>query len=147
MLKIHTLKNRCFLPVLCFATLAMTFQSQAAVIVSFEQVGDDVVATWSGTIDFGQVPGYDSSFTSSQADDNNLISVNSPVFKYTGNDTRVRDFVGGVITNQSGHVGFAQDTSYIGETTEFEGAPVVNFDTLGASQTFGGQTLLGLGVH
>ncbi len=125
----------------------MTLQSQAAVVVSFEQVDDDVVATWSGTLDFGQVPGYDSFFSSTQADDNNLISVSSPVFKYTGNDTSVGDFVGGVITNQSGHVGFTQNTFYIGETAEFEGDSIVNFDTLGASQTFGGQTLLELGAQ
>jgi hypothetical protein len=35
------------------ASLMMASPSQAAVIVTFEQVGSDVVATWNGTLDLG----------------------------------------------------------------------------------------------
>jgi hypothetical protein len=41
----------------------MTSHSQAAVIVTFEQVGDDVVASWSGGINGGTSNGYISSHT------------------------------------------------------------------------------------
>jgi len=52
-MKIHTLKNRWLLPALCCAALAMTSQSKAAIIVTFEQRGNDVHATWTGALDLG----------------------------------------------------------------------------------------------
>jgi len=49
--KIHTLRNRWLLTALSVVGLSTSAQSQ--VLVSFEQVDDDVIASWNGTIDLG----------------------------------------------------------------------------------------------
>jgi hypothetical protein len=46
-------KNRSVITILSAATMAFTSQSNAAVTVTFEQVGSDVVATWNGSFNPG----------------------------------------------------------------------------------------------
>ena len=56
-MKTKTSKIQWIVVALGCATLALTFQSNAAVIVTFKQAGSDVVATWNGTIMPGSFAG------------------------------------------------------------------------------------------
>lgn len=52
-MKRHTLKKQYLLPALSCVALLTASPSHAAVMVTFEQVGDDVTATWSGSLNPG----------------------------------------------------------------------------------------------
>ena len=146
-MKIHTIKNRWFLPVLSCAALAMTSHSQAAVIVTFKQAGPDVVATWSGSLNAGS---WSSDFT----DVSVVGAVNSWFFGLSGDyeiySGGVVNLTGldGLITAFTGSAGFDGGLFYVGGINDdiIPGSSIYNFDTLGVSQTFGNQTLVDIGA-
>jgi hypothetical protein len=149
-MKIHTIKNRWFLPVLSCAALAMTSHNQAAILVTFEQVGDDVVATWTGSIDGGVWSGYgqfSSNPTGYRVNNNALYGVTGGNDYFDGGSVINLGLIG-TITSYTGSGGFSGDTLYMNRA---EGAmkpvsSVYDMSALNISQTFGNQTLDAIGA-
>jgi hypothetical protein len=145
-MKIHTIKNRWFLPVLSCAALAMTSHSQAAVLVTFEQVGDDVVATWTGSLDAGvlqtQVP-FNGILGAAQR---SLYALSGSNDFYL-NGLAHASSLSGSITSYTGSAGFVTAGIYFsGVEKVVPGSSIYDFDTLGVTQTFGDQTLADIGA-
>jgi len=147
-MKINAIKNRWFLPVLSCAALTMTSHSKAAVIVKFEQVGTDVVATWTGSIDLGVV--------------NRILTLSGKsafirqLYATAGSN---KEFKGGVAATTSldgtiagfgASAGFNNGNFWIGNTISSDptNTSLYNFGSGGVNvfQTFGNQTLAGIGA-
>jgi len=147
-MKIHTIKNRWFLPVLSYAALAMTSHSQAAVIVTFAQVGDDVVATWSGSIDAGDWL-TDNNFdpSVSEASSTSFTAVYGPNDIYGQGKTNSTGLTGS-IDGFTGSGGFVDGAFSVAGVVDgmAPASSIHNFDTLGVTQTFHNVSLAGIGA-
>lgn len=136
------------MPALTCAALAMTSHSNAAVVVTFEQVGSDVVATWTGAIGPGSF-GNDLGFLGSYADDNGLFSVFDVVDAFTGGAS-VSTKLSGIITMTSGSIrsfGFVGDAFYVtGEDDDMANLTVVDFTGTASTMVFRDQTLASIGA-
>ena len=125
------------------------FYPQAAVTVSFEQVGNDVVATWSGSIDLGEwqndgvwPPG------TMMATPTMLVALDGAVEGYRGATAVSLDGFGGTITSFTGSYGLV-DRGFWAAGIDDNEAPestLYDFGALGVSQTFGDQTLTEIGA-
>jgi hypothetical protein len=150
-MKIHTIKNRWFLPVLSCAALAMTSHSQGAVIVYFEQVDGNVVATWTGSFDAGNWVTEDNDGVQSGAAGDSLIGIAGAFELYGAPDgfgAASVDGFGGTVDAFTGSVGFSSYFFAIGGTADGL-APllsVYNFDDLIVTQTFRDDTLESIGA-
>jgi len=146
-MKIHTIKNRWFLPVLSCAALAMTSYSQAAVLVTFEQVGDDVVATWTGSLDAGVLQAQPVIGGTSGAAQRSLYGLRGSNDYYINGLARASS-LSGSITSYTGSAGFNIAGFYAaGVENVIPGSSIYDFDTLGVTQTFGDQTLVDIGAE
>ena len=146
-MKIHTLKKRWFLPALSYTAIAMTSQSNGAVIVSFEQLGANVVATWSGSIDAGSFLADSVWVARSYAGSLGLYSKGTDTNVYSGGTNMVTSLSGTVDSFAGGEYGFFNPTFRIGSSEV--GAPassIVDFDTITFTQTFSDDTLLNIGA-
>ena len=144
-MKLHTLKNRWLLPALGCAALAITSQSRAAVVVTFEQVGNDVTATWSGSLNFGEAILENSPFSPSTGFGGTKLyrdkrDGNSGLQFYNGNasgtglvDGTSLDLTGGNFDA----LGFVGDEFYFSLSGN-------EFSFAGAVMTFSGTTLAAL---
>ena len=128
----------------------MTSHSQAALLVSFEQVDNDVVATWTGSIDLGQ---WDSDFNFIfpelvDVGATNLISIGFGGYEVFSGGTVDTTSLAGAITSFTGSAGFIGTKFYV--VGAVNSAPpassVYDFDVLNITQTFGSQTLAGIGA-
>jgi len=127
----------------------MTSHSQAAVTVSFNQVGNDVVATWSGSFDAGTWFEDFISVSFSTASPSSMMGLEgSAVESYSdGSDTLLLGF-GGTITSYVGSAGW-YDGYFNMAGSDNNLAPVstvYDFDVINVSQTFGNQTLADIGA-
>jgi len=121
----------------------MTSHSQAAVIVTFDQVGNDVVATWSGTLHVG-APVYTALFNWDYfaAGFNELIALSVLEYGMSVDGIVGSTSLSGLISGHTGDLGFSGSIFYLPTgSSEF-----VDFDVLSVSQTFGNQTLVGIGA-
>jgi len=123
----------------------MTSHSQAAVTVTFEQVGSDVVASWSGSIDAG-VWDRDRVAGEVLAGPTFLIFVVGAAEIYVGAASNTSLI--GNITGFSGIAGFINSDLYVGgvDNGVSPASSVYDFDSLNVSQTFGNQSLADIGA-
>jgi len=129
----------------------MTSHSQAAVIVYFEQVGANVVATWTGSIDVGT---WATDFTmdwsvvpGASASPDALFGLSGGIEAYAGGMSSATG-LDGSIGAFSGSAGYSDDTFYIGgsENNLGPGSSIYNFNTLGVTQTFINVSLVAIGA-
>jgi len=124
----------------------MTSHSQAAVLVTFEQVGDDVVATWRGTIDAGVYQGQGFLAGGSDAGALSLYGASGWIDFYVGGSAQPLA-LSNSITSYTGSAGFSSNNFYAaGVENVIPGSSIYDFDTLGVTQTFGDQTLADIGA-
>ena len=151
--------RRWILPALGCAALAITSYSQAAVIVYFEQVGSDVVATWTGSIDvkptWTREVGFGFPFRAAQAEQFGAVAVGGVMEQYgefsptvTAGGTATPTSLSGVVDSFTRSVAFNGVLFYI-EGVADGLAPVssvYHFDSAGFSQTFEDDTLANIGA-
>ena len=154
-MKLHTLKNRWLLPALSCAALAMTSQSKAAVIVTFEQVGADVVTTWSGSLDPGLFAGDGNltHFDRSQSTFRGLRGVTVPdtvdlwtsgldTFTTLNEDGRI-----GIVGGSYGSFGFIGTNFYLsGSDNDVADTAIIDFTSSHSTLTYVGQYLADIGA-
>jgi len=126
----------------------MTSHSQAAVIVYFEQVGADVVATWTGSIDAGQWAFDVTESGDDVAGGNGLFALIGEIEVYGGGVASLIPGFSGTIDSFTGSAGFSSDQFGIGgiDNNASPGSSIYNFDTLGVTQTFAFDTLANIGA-
>jgi len=140
-MKLHTLKNRWLLPALSCAALAMTSQSKAAVTVTFEQRGDDVHATWSGSLDPGQLDGtFQYDFVEASGD---ILTNSVGVIDIYQFGASTRTTLDGTITLIQGTI---SSFGYLFNNFVIEPGVAVDFSMSNSVMIFGGQTLTGIGA-
>ena len=122
----------------------MTSHSQAAVLVTFEQVGDDVVATWTGSLDAGVLQNQVSFNGLFNAAQRSLYALSGSNDFYI-NGLAHASSLSGSITSYTGSAGFNNAAFYAAENV-IPGSSIYDFDTLGVTQTFGDQTLADIGA-
>jgi len=125
----------------------MTSHSQAAVIVYFEQVGADVVATWTGSFDAGLWLGAVAYTSQNSAWSDGLYGLvgETEVYWHGGSSPTGLD---GSIGAFTGSAGFNNNVFYVAGIINGigPGSHIHNFDTLGVTQTFIGVSLAGIGA-
>lgn len=125
----------------------MTSHSQAAVIVQFEQVGSDVVATWSGSIDAGSWTNDFTQLSATFAGANGLYGVALDYETYDGGSASVTT-LNGTVDSFTGSAGFIDGEFFVAGVDD-NAAPlssIYDFDSLGVSQTFENNTLADIGA-
>jgi len=125
----------------------MTSHSQAAVLVTFEQVGDDVVATWTGTLDPGSWAEDDAGGNFSVARDASFGGVNGAVEIYDGGSF-VDLGLSGTIDSFTGTVLIGGSAFYFGGVADATdpGISVIDFSSFNITQTFADDTLAAIGA-
>lgn len=126
----------------------MTSHSQAAVTVFFEQVGDDVVATWTGSIDLGDWDRNQLGFNSG-AGPTLLYDFQSSVEVYNnGLASNVSGFGGIVDSSEGGSIGIVNNEFAV-TSDGIVGAPassIYNFDLNPFVMTFETDLLSSIGA-
>jgi len=126
----------------------MTSHSQATVIVYFEQVGDDVVATWRGTIDAGTWDNDVSLSDQTEAGVNAFFALDGEIDIYSGGNVSSVPGFSGVVGSFTGSAGFESGIIGFGGLDDNASpiSSIYNFDTLGVTQTFQNVTLASIGA-
>ena len=130
----------------------MTSHSQAAVTVFFEQVGDDVVATWTGSIDAGSGSWFNDGGGfgggTGSADVTELYAVGGDVEFYSGESNTPVPGFSGTIDSFTGSGGILNATFMVEgiDDAAMPASSFYNFDTLGVTQTFAVDTLANIGA-
>lgn len=143
----NKLTKRISLPILSCVVLALNSQSQAQVNVEFSQVGSDVIATWTGSLDAGnwlQDQVYtDQIFAGNQ----NLFNNDGPTEVYTGGAATSTSLNNtGTLISQSG-VSFGFSTFIFFFTGVDDNlAPASSIYNFNYQQQFAGTTLAELGA-
>ena len=148
-MKLHTIKNRWLLAALCCAAFAMTSQSKAAVTVTFKQVGSDVTATWSGSLDLGTA-GFNGNSNSRASGSTRLYLLTGSVKVTTGGSAESTSLASTTfILSGSGNLasyGFDRATFYVTPNTPYSPGTIVDFDGAAAVMTWANYTVESLGA-
>lgn len=152
-MKINTFKKQWMLPVLGCAAMITASQSEAAVVVTFEQVGADVVACWSGTIDPGtwtndSVIGFSFSSASATSLGNFAAGNDTEFYAGTATDTGLGggDTPAEITSATGGTYGFSTTSLNLPgvANTTAPASTSYTFDPAVHKMTFANQTLAGI---
>jgi hypothetical protein len=127
----------------------MTSHSQAAVTVLFKQVGDDVVARWTGTVDLGNSWFSDYNKIGGRASgEDSLYSFVGDYELFDGGTAESLTGFGGIVGGSTGTGGFNGVQFFIGGANDgaAPSSSIFDFDGLGVSQTWSNKTLADIGA-
>lgn len=134
-MKLNILSKKSLLPIL--GCIALATNSHAAVLVEFEQTGDDVTATWSGSLDLSGLWLEDfSSAATSLADPTDLVNVEAGgVEYYLGAPTLLSGFSAIMTSATGGTFGLSGNFFYDGGVNDDFEPSDHNYDFSGGGFT------------
>jgi hypothetical protein len=145
---IHKLMK--FLPYLILPLSGLLTQESAAINVTIEEIGTDVVASWSGTIDVSSLSGVaypfnDGSFVIASA--SAVGSGNAGMFYYTGVfDSVINDFGSGGFKTADSATGTSFSAQFDDQQNRIVLPSGFTSGSISGSVTFNNETLSSLGI-